>query len=306
MASWMTRAPVEGRERPDGGISWRPFRATRDYSKKPRRPSTPQALCCHDLRRACRATVFSTVDNRRSRRLPEPYNARLSPSALLHTCDPTSGNAAANAWRPSCPNSNSTPGSGPCPTPTSPTTATGAVVTVRVPNRFKLDWIRNQYAGRIETVLSELAGKPVRLDVTLAPRDGAAPAAAAASRADAGAATARAAARPSAVAAPVRHAAGARRRPAPAAPAPLPSRSRLNPALTFDTLVPGRANQMARTAALHVAGAPGPAVQPAVHLRRRRPRQDPPDARRRQRAAGRPARRAQSSTCMPSSSSPTW
>jgi len=47
-----------------------------------------------------------------------------------------------------------------------------AVVTVRVPNRFKLDWIRNQYAGRIETVLSELAGKPVRLDVTLAQRDG--------------------------------------------------------------------------------------------------------------------------------------
>src|SRR6478672_1277339 len=50
----------------------------------------------------------------------------------------------------------------------------GAVVTVRVPNRFKLDWIRNQYAGRIETVLSELAGKPVRLDVTLAQRDGSA------------------------------------------------------------------------------------------------------------------------------------
>src|SRR6185295_3523841 len=46
-----------------------------------------------------------------------------------------------------------------------------AVVTVRVPNRFKLDWIRNQYAGRIEAVLTELAGKPVRLDVTLAPRD---------------------------------------------------------------------------------------------------------------------------------------
>jgi chromosomal replication initiator protein len=39
--------------------------------------------------------------------------------------------------------------------------------------------------------------------------------------------------------------------------AALPSRSRLNPALTFDTLVPGRANQMARTAALHVAGSPG-------------------------------------------------
>ncbi|MEO6746803.1 MAG: DnaA N-terminal domain-containing protein, partial [Caldimonas sp.] len=48
----------------------------------------------------------------------------------------------------------------------------GATVTLRVPNRFKLDWIRNQYAGRIETLLSEIAGKPVRLDVTLAARDG--------------------------------------------------------------------------------------------------------------------------------------
>src|SRR5215218_3320027 len=48
----------------------------------------------------------------------------------------------------------------------------GATVTIRVPNRFKLDWIRTQYAGRIETALSELAGKPVRLDITLAPRDG--------------------------------------------------------------------------------------------------------------------------------------
>ena len=45
----------------------------------------------------------------------------------------------------------------------------GAVVSVRVPNRFKLDWIRTQYAPRIETVLTELAGKPVRLELALAP-----------------------------------------------------------------------------------------------------------------------------------------
>jgi chromosomal replication initiator protein len=37
-------------------------------------------------------------------------------------------------------------------------TAGRPVVSVRVPNRFKLDWIRSQYAGRIETVLTELAG----------------------------------------------------------------------------------------------------------------------------------------------------
>ena len=130
----------------------------------------------------------------------------------------------------------------------------GAVVTVRVPNRFKLDWIRNQYAGRIEAVLTSIAGKPVRLDVTLASRDGAtaSPGASIASM------------NPSAGPRPVATAKVAGEGVATATPAlrPLPStvppsRSRLNPALTFETLVPGRANQMARTAALHVAGAPG-------------------------------------------------
>jgi chromosomal replication initiator protein len=140
----------------------------------------------------------------------------------------------------------------------------GAVVTVRVPNRFKLDWIRNQYAGRIETVLSEIAGKPVRLDVTLAQRDGMRPAEGIAAGANglAGAATA---ARRSAEPAPQRQvngAAGSGAAQGVAALAPLPSRSRLNPALTFDTLVPGRANQMARTAALHVAGSPGVMYNP--------------------------------------------
>src|SRR5688500_8286305 len=48
-----------------------------------------------------------------------------------------------------------------------------AVVTGRVPNRFKLDWIRNQYAGRIEAVLTELAGRPVRLEIALAQREAA-------------------------------------------------------------------------------------------------------------------------------------
>ena len=43
---------------------------------------------------------------------------------------------------------------------------------LRVPNRFKLDWIRAQYAAHIESILSELAGHPVKLDLTLAPRDG--------------------------------------------------------------------------------------------------------------------------------------
>ena len=60
------------------------------------------------------------------------------------------------------------------PLPDAEITQSGAeptVVSVRVPNRFKLDWIRNQYAGRIEAVLSEIAGRPVRFELTLAPRE---------------------------------------------------------------------------------------------------------------------------------------
>ncbi|MEP7303556.1 MAG: DnaA/Hda family protein, partial [Caldimonas sp.] len=128
----------------------------------------------------------------------------------------------------------------------------GATVTIRVPNRFKLDWIRTQYAGRIENALTELAGKPVRLDITLAAREGAVRPAAPAQRTgrDEPAATL-----------PLRNGHPATSAAA-AAGAALPSRSRLNPALSFDTLVPGRANQMARTAALHVAGAPGQMYNP--------------------------------------------
>jgi chromosomal replication initiator protein len=132
----------------------------------------------------------------------------------------------------------------------------GAVVSLRVSNRFKLDWIRSQYAGRIEGVLSELAGKPVRLELSLAPRE---------------AMALRPAPSTQPIAASIAlggQAASLTTRPATQAAvnealAPIvPTRHRLNTALTFDTLVAGRANQMARTAALHVAGAPGVMYNP--------------------------------------------
>jgi chromosomal replication initiator protein len=127
----------------------------------------------------------------------------------------------------------------------------GTVVTLRVPNRFKLDWIRNQYASRIETVLTQIAGKPVRLDITLSTRD--APAPSALNGLVHGGAGISVSPTQQNTSSSANYAAERRL----AAVAPLPSRNRLNPVLTFDTLVPGRANQMARTAALHVAGAPG-------------------------------------------------
>ncbi len=135
--------------------------------------------------------------------------------------------------------------------------AAADVVSVRVSNRFKLDWIRTQYASQIESVLTDLAGKPMRLDLTLAPRSD--PAAHAVNRT-------------SAMATPLAgHAAQAlnlRDLSGPSLPsaarglAPAATTHRLNTALTFDTLVAGRANQMARTAALHVAGAPGAMYNP--------------------------------------------
>ncbi len=126
-----------------------------------------------------------------------------------------------------------------------PDASGSTVVSLRVPNRFKLDWIRSQYAARIEGVLSSLAGKPVRLDLQLAPRESTPSLAPSVSALGLNGHV-------------VNHVGVAAARTQPAA---LPQH-RLNPSLTFDTLVPGRANQMARTAALHVAGAPGQMYNP--------------------------------------------
>lgn len=134
------------------------------------------------------------------------------------------------------------------------------VATLKVPNHFKRDWIRRQYAARIEAILTELAGRPTRLELALVARE---PSAAAISLPAAGPAPqplSVQAVEPSAALKPVTS--------APASTIVLPSQApasakhRINPQLTFDTLVPGRANQMARTAALHVAGAPGVTYNP--------------------------------------------
>ncbi|MFD2753617.1 chromosomal replication initiator protein DnaA [Comamonas terrae] len=121
-------------------------------------------------------------------------------------------------------------------------------VTVYVANRFKLDWIRAQYAGRISAMLESLYGQPVTLELALAHRE-------------------------SVVRTYVRPPSGERHAPpetvAVAVPTVSPEetaapvfRTRLNPALTFETLVEGTANRMARSAAMHVAGSPGHLYNP--------------------------------------------
>ena len=57
----------------------------------------------------------------------------------------------------------------------------------------------------------------------------------------------------------------------PSGPGPLG-----NPKLTFEQFVIGDSNRLAHAAALTVAEMPGPGLQPALHLRPARRRQDPP------------------------------
>ena len=125
-------------------------------------------------------------------------------------------------------------------------------LTLFIANRFKMDWVRAQYAGRIVAVLERICGQSMVLELALAPRaapvNKGLPASAPSASAEAAVNTAAAAGAGSDEA-------------EDAAPAQAP-RHRLNSALTFDTLIEGSANRMARAAALHVAGAPGRLYNP--------------------------------------------
>ena len=114
-------------------------------------------------------------------------------------------------------------------------------VTLFVANRFKLDWIRAQYSGRLALLMERLTGQPVQIELAIAPRE-------AASRR------------------PLLHQSGASLADATASADNLranePLKSRLNTSLTFEALVEGSANRMARAAAMHVAGMPGHLYNP--------------------------------------------
>ncbi len=124
----------------------------------------------------------------------------------------------------------------------------GQRVTLAVANRFKMDWIRTQYGSKITEALQGITGRAMTLELVLAPRE----------------APARSGF--------VQKAPDNLQDPIfgelPDAPVPAPAaegdahKHRLNPALTFSTLVEGSANRMARAAAMHVAGSPGQLYNP--------------------------------------------
>ena len=126
--------------------------------------------------------------------------------------------------------------------------ADGVRLLIYVSNRFKLDWVRAQYGTRIGAVVNSVFGRTLMIDWSVSHRqekkngflDGAQPVPAAVLASGVGASPAE-------------------------AESDIPSgllKNRLNSALTFDTLVEGQANRMARTAAMHVAGTPGKMYNP--------------------------------------------
>ncbi len=124
-------------------------------------------------------------------------------------------------------------------------------LTLYVVNRFKLDWIRTQYSKRIAALLEQIYGQPIALELAITPRE-------------ATAATVRNSSVPyveseSFAEVPILEESSYANGSAQNTP---PSRHRLNTALTFNTLVEGTANRMARAAAMHVAGSPGQLYNP--------------------------------------------
>jgi chromosomal replication initiator protein len=110
----------------------------------------------------------------------------------------------------------------------------GDALTLVAPNRFVQQWIRDRFLTRIEQLALEHLQRPVKVRLALVERDRPAPT------------------------------------PSPAlpvnssGPAKPSSReiSRLNPAFTFETFVTGKANDLARAAAMQVAERPGAAYNP--------------------------------------------
>ncbi|WP_019937436.1 chromosomal replication initiator protein DnaA [Bordetella sp. FB-8] len=136
------------------------------------------------------------------------------------------------------------------------------LLRVAAPNRFKLDWVRKNFSHQIEALASEWFARPVQVSFELPSSSGATPRAGSAGPA---------APAPAAPAPPARYGASASRPVSAQAPAPQPpsdaagvvyERSRLNTDLTFENFVTGKANQLARAAALQVAENPGTSYNP--------------------------------------------
>jgi len=104
------------------------------------------------------------------------------------------------------------------------------------PNRFVLQWVKERFVPRIETMGAEFFSSPIRVSLTLETAD---------------------------AAEPIKTSTPAIRAARTLAPrSPHAERSSLIPEFSFDGFVAGKANQLARAAALQVAEHPGASYNP--------------------------------------------
>ena len=124
------------------------------------------------------------------------------------------------------------------------------LLTIGAPNRFKLDWIKKTFAERFQEMAAEYFGTPINIHFALAV-EGASPT------------------KPVAVTETAEPPAGAE---SGGSASPniaveeqsfeIEDHSKLNPNLTFETFVTGKANQLARAASIQVAHNPGTSYNP--------------------------------------------
>jgi chromosomal replication initiator protein len=114
----------------------------------------------------------------------------------------------------------------------------GGEVRILAPNHFVMDWVREKFAEHIDGWALEFYTRPVSITYALGKKP----------------------------AAPRTHTVAASASPSVAAPAgpaaAVQTGMRINPGFTFDNFVSGRANQLARAAALQIADNPGVAYNP--------------------------------------------
>ena len=114
----------------------------------------------------------------------------------------------------------------------------GGEVRILAPNHFVLDWVREKFAEHIDVWAQEFYARPVVITYALGKKNS----------------TPRTPSAPVSVTHPAALPAGAA--------TPVQLGLRINPGFTFDNFVSGRANQLARAAALQIADNPGVAYNP--------------------------------------------
>ena len=121
---------------------------------------------------------------------------------------------------------------------------------IAAPNRFKLDWVKAQFANRISELANQYWDDEVEVQFVLDPRGGKKPAVPTprSNGSDGDHSTANVEIVQETVAAPEA--------------SPRRDLSRINVELTFDSFVTGKANQLARAAAIQVANNPGVSYNP--------------------------------------------